>query len=572
MMNKAIQQIHQDLSRFESPMTRTLNISPDEVTLSKKQESVLSSRVVKHIKTLSRVYIDESTESKRYWEIYKHFWISKRNSEFSKISKLNNILILQLDNIRNNFPKLISRYQYEKEFWSNEYGRDFTDSDLLSHFKSVAGEYYKDFKKILRELSYLSTNISYAYVAYLTFLDTKCVIYLQESVNLLKTACRYKIVLKSPVTNYIDSSINYSSRSKFCAWSNEQRVFQYKFLLNKSIAWYEKEDCTFSFLTLSPKNLIDPTKEDFDSMCLVLKNFWRDKRISKIFKGYFGVPELVQKPNLQWNLHFHFLVLRPKSFQEGFIDKRLLSQIFAEKCNKFGNNKIKGSKIIDIRAPHMLGIQDVGQAVNYILSYIGKGLKIQTLQGQQQLYLLLNGVRFIRSGGYLSLSKLQELSINEEVVNQLKSYTFYGLQGIPMYVGGREINSSEVLPQIQISPNLLSGISPESINSYRLKLLYSEHSCNIKTHKLKYVKSPLYKEIQQSMFSTKSFVCPFAALEVLKFQGTGSNFTRTNWKEPMFVVDALSGLGLENESKKFQLLSGFPDDIDFWVEKSTGDY
>lgn len=284
----------------------------------------------------------------------------------------------------------------------------------------------KKYEILVREeknLQFIKENIIWSVSYYQLFQnpDHQYLNYLDLSVKLLQSTNSYFIRMLSK-TKFDATSISYTSNGRFCSFSQEKKSKELRFQIMETLNYYQKEHLTHSFLTLAPKNIKNITKKDYQSLCLVLKEFWRDPIIKVVYKGYFGVEEVVEKSKTEFNVHFHFLCLRPLEFKQGYIKQKVLSQIWQRVCNKFGNEKIQGSFKVDIRAPQIYDEDKQLGAAKYILQYLAKGSKFKTQEARMTYIQATEGMRKVRSGGLLSQRFQRNIATKQNIESSFNEY------------------------------------------------------------------------------------------------------------------------------------------------------
>lgn len=527
-------------------------VKKDDICLSNKQISKIKSRSDELYRKRREYSKDLNLFTKNVKEeIYQREIENERIKQFNKVNTLLEVGQTELDNIRNNFPTLSfnfeefkhNTFQHMKEEYDEQikYSGGFPDIPIpKNHPKNILGylynndkDGYKKYHKLQRSLIFAENNLNWAESYISLFRQTKQVTYLQTAVNLLKSA-NLRRIRRTAETGYTDTKTGYFSRNRFCSYSQQFKALQSEKQILKTLYYWEKKGYTASFLTLSPKNIKDLNKKDVLNFSKILKEFFRDPRVESVFQGYYGYLEIKEKKDLTFNLHVHLICLRSKT-QKGVLKNT--TEIFEDICNKFGNSKLQGSKIAKInRIQSLAKGKDVYRgAVKYIHQYITKGIDIDSLPARKIVVEATEGVRFLRSGGLLSLNNQKNIATEHEIYQTIAQ--FDELPAIPNEIplGGQDFNSH--ITYKDYSFDKLCGLSSDDILQ------------KIRKNKI------LFNNIKSSIFTVSKQYCPFLIEKVLEFNGTSKVSTRTNWKDPMFMHEALL-------SQELPSTFPYPEDID----------
>jgi hypothetical protein len=491
------------------------------------------------------------------------------NRTYDKYKKLYSLFPSYLEITRNNFLKkkfklemlelelkaeIVEEHRTQLRYGNIKHKLPKSYSQNEFKFWLINGEHEKttQYLDLIQEISGIENNIDFVFGYLDKFLSTGNITYFQTAVNDLASCCNMSFKLVSD--SGFKVGLRYYSRGKFCAFSRKVLVQDHKSLLINAIKYYQRYNKTYSFLTLSPKNIFDLNKNDLLDLGDVLKKFFNHKKIKEVYTGYFGVPEIVFKGKNEYNVHFHFMTMRHEDYHKGTIHHTELKTIFKSICDESPNTKLHGSFMVDIKAPQFNAPNPdkvLNKVANYILQYITKGIKINSHDARLNLIDSLDGIRMFRSGGDLAKNKLQQISIQNEFETQLDY--FDDLPKVNNYIS---IGGNKTQPPVQFDTTQEEFISLKKKN-------YSNYA--ISQHFLLNgrSKTKLYQNIQKSMFSTSQITCPFTSEESglgkVHFSGMSRFRGKSDIRHPLFAVDALQGLGLENESKS--LLNSFNMDL-----------
>lgn len=303
------------------------------------------------------------------------------------------------------------------------YGLFLSVFNLLRNIIHTKKESWEELdKKQKKEYYRIVNNFDWASVYLYRYMKSKDKINnltdLKNCKYLLETAIGRRIVMKA-MSGYTKAYLK-MSRNKYCSWSMDMIRNDRKKELYEGMEYLSRKGYTIRMLTLSPKNLKHIEAEDLNNMQRVLKEFWRYREYvgkKKVFDmatkiyGYWGVPELKYNEETSYNLHYHFMILGKKN--TGYIDKKIISRAWKTCCDKFGNDKIKGSFMKNIGAKHLNEPDDVGKeawqkGVHYITKYLSKTIDIDNsldmatrLKVMDHVVDALKGRDMIKRGGLL---------------------------------------------------------------------------------------------------------------------------------------------------------------------------
>lgn len=553
------------------------------IVLTNKQKSQLQKKIDLSLKRYEQthkvVLSDYINDTQRKLIIDKETF-SFKSQKSLKIYDLIQIFQTSLVSTLNNFQNL----KHDFELLKSEYSQDLKETSYLTE-KKLFEYYFKEDKHIYDKLvhhknllSFTKENILWSTAFFSLFLDTHSYSYLDSSVKYLQS-CRQYFMRFTGDSKFTSSTSPYFSNGRFCSFTQTKKSKDLLFQITNSLKYYESLGYTHSFLTLAPKNIQNLTKDDFSSLCDVLKEFWRHPIISKVFKGYYGVEECVEnlqgqkyynKSLKEWvshdsdnfNEHFHFLCLRKKSFEEGYIQQKVLSQVFQSVCNKFGNNKIKNSFRVDIRAPHIYDTDKTQGSAKYILQYLAKGVKMQSLEGRKTYIKATDGMRKYRAGGLLANRYLKDIPTLQEFNSAFdkydlltKTYSSHASKEVAnnlevtqlpqsFSLGGKYIETKtkiiEVSKPILLDTNQyglfkLFGYSREQILKHYAFSMFDSSSKGLR--KL-FGNSLIFEQVRNSLFSKKKFICPFTG-QSLSYVGISSHYFFSDISSSYFQYLAL---------------------------------
>lgn len=542
----------------------------------------------------------------------------KLRNNYLKVSEMYNLLFSEgsegrIRQFQNKLIKGIAGTEFEKSDYNNIH-------DFFWHSDRKKADQLRDLKK---ELDFLEQCYDQAVYNFELFFEKYIVDFLQQTINILHTAIKKQLLFKSDVTNCINSNIGYFSRNKYDPYTLEKQIDKTKDLLKSALTKHTLfGNYQVSFLTVAPlnipKNLISKDiiknfgdilfrlfkhrltlkqsrkvdfkayeerlkhaylsnsfdkdsikneikyKKNLDELYNIFPKFLKERpNLDTIFPGYFGRLELVEEESTI-NLHAHFLVLREKNFEKGFVSKFYLEELFKEVSNIWGCFAFKGSSIIDIRskASPKSELETINDAINYLLvEYMLKGVKIQNKETWKDIIVATDGIRFERSGGLLAKNKLKEIAINYETEKSLLHYktgVIEEFDGVNMLFGGRKKPNGDYLHE-PIKLAVQDYLELETQNNYDLTkiqqdLLYNQVSI-IKTRKIKYIKNLFYRKIENSLFGCVPLLDPIYQNHKLKLKSLANEQYITQWQDPFFFSDALKFIGEKEKNKNLILES-----------------
>lgn len=311
---------------------------------------------------------------------------------------------------------------------------------------------------------------------------------------------------------------NYYSKYKFSYFTRQKKCKEYSSKLRSAFNYLLEIQNNYDYflLTLAPQNILKTpgstlTGEDLESIGRIYDNFFRDRQVKKIIKGYFGVPEVKYHPagsishgrtraTGEFNLHGHFVALCPKNSLEFSPVRKKIKKLFIEKFHHFckleNNPKFVNShKGVDI---DFRSSGNSNNATRYILKYLSKGFDVNDDDALKDVHLAFKNKKLYFLGGELRTSKLNSyvllnnlsLAIDDSINN------FFGLPEIQ-----NSYDESRYLPY-----SIYTSSPSEFFSSYiiatpkiRYNRLYSYYSKLLKN------KSLIRNSVKQNSMLRKSF-------------------------------------------------------------------
>jgi hypothetical protein len=533
----------------------------------------------------------------RYNELYS-LYLEKDIKRLKTNIELFNLLFILT---RNFVREIDNQFSSKRQFYYGIYAVQDIKS-LLPKLYNSSIEEYSLFRKYMQWSNFNKNNLKYCDAFLSKFVKTREVDYLNKSVLLLQSICRFNISFDNH-SGYFKKIgtekglINYYSRLKFDSYGNYIKSLKLQNSVKENLNYFVEQGYSVSFLTLSCKNLSDFCKEDItgnQGYYKILKELWRTpitkqffynkgslmseiyrdnkqhlgKTLQDIFPGSFGVLELKEKENLNINAHLHYLLLRDKSKSSGFIDVRLISNMLNYCCDKFGSQKFKGSFHAYIKKVNIYQKDKNLGAAKYILNYLSKGLDAHSLECRELFIDELKGVNLIRSSGLLHQSKIKENHVCNLVLTELNEFDSFCSNHNLTYstgqlvrgfsVGGRYIsnlrkNKSIDLNLVDFSYKKLFGATNFEIMT---NLLYDNKK-----------KSSLFYEIKNSIWSSIPIYDEFSHLFFnqkvpCKFGGVKKMLKECWFTNPIFILDAFKSLGYEQDLISLSSSLNLPIDMD----------
>jgi len=538
---------------YSSIGSKTINlehISLVKIKLSSKQDNKLKHQISRELlqgsnKTISDYDFD--TKFKENYEIRKKLL---ENKLYSKAQELFPVFKAELDLIRNNkrksdfiYEEFISstkrliREDYQEQVNYGNYEaipipERISDKYISKFLHTHYNDQWKELNKLKESCSFISNNLDWALSYFDLFLKEGVFTQFQTSLNLLISANKKRMsrVAKSGYTN---NSLLYFSRNRFCAYSQRNRAIVSEKQLTSTLRYWKKQDYIHTFLTISPRNIFNLCKDDILNFSKILKEFFRNKRIKEKYKGYYGFLEIKDKGNDEYNLHIHLMCLRDR--KTGYIDNFELSSILESISNKFGNDKLKGSKMIKALSPDFHLKNDVDlSAVRYIHQYISKGISIRSDSARQKVIKATEGIRFLRSGGELLFNNQKNLGTKNHILDTLSSQDKFGITTPLDFSDNYKDNFLYIIPTKKLS----------------FENLCLTRVCSLKTRKEKTIYTYFFQQVKHNFYYYQKKLCPFSNTPLL-FQKLTANKKVTLWQEPFFIIDALIELGLQDQAKLF---------------------
>jgi len=506
--------------------------------------------------------------------------------------------------------RLKASYKFQLEKGNNPQKKDYepTLKNIKNIFFHIDKDKRRKLDKLLEKEVILKNSLEQAEFNLSLFYDYGFIKYFTKTINHLETALGTKLSFKCKLTSYEHSKIDYFCRDKFCLVSKKRKVEQTKALLIPALRKLKDfEGFRTSFFTISPKNVDkkyfnnavfknfgavifrifnhrlslsaarnfdynfyeqrlisafkshkfddDPIKneEKFLSNLRELKTltpkFLSERPMLKdYFKGYYGVPEVVEKET-EVNMHYHCVVVRDSDFESGFVSKFYIEELIKECFTKWGCSVLKGSSISDIRSKTKAGKDDIDSVLDYLLvDYFLKGVKIQTKSFWKDFIVASEGIRFERSGGLLAKNKLIETAIN---YNCEKS-VYYGLNGLydssHSYIefgGKKNLKGESIKSPLHIPFRTLRTLkSFYAVDDIHLRLLYTASG----------QKTSFYHLLKESMFGKNPFLCPFSS-EPLKLDSFREDEFETSIGDPAFIYSSLIAIAKKHEDSNLTFIA-----------------
>lgn len=583
----------------------------------------------KHIEKINKILKDEFKSDVVNYD-FTHFLNSKcqlTSSKTNKYEMLNNIKSRYNELYDTELSKVLGKFKTNCELFNllfiltrnfvrdienkkrcnidillSEYDLKRIDDLLPILFKDDIEEYNK-VRKYLRWCEFNKNNLKWCDAHISKFFKTFEIEYLGKAVSLLQSVCRFNVSFKGDYgqSGYFlkigdeKSLINFYSRLKFDSYGNYVKSLKVQHEVKENLNYYTNQGYDISFLTLSCKNLTNFENSDItgkQGYYKILKEFWRckitksffynkgvfmsdiykqnkqhlGKTLNDIFQGSFGVLELKEKENMSINAHLHYLVLRDKRKDKGFIDVRIISNILKYCSNKFGNEKFKDSFHSYIKKVNIYDKDKNLGCAKYILNYLSKGLDVSSLSCRELFIDELKGVNLIRSSGLLHQSKIKQTYIENTIVNELTEFETFCDTFNQSYIeannvigikfGGKYISQDRQHKPISLDINTFSMYKLFGYDNYKIKdlLLYDNNN-----------KTQLYYDIKKSIWGSIPFYDKFSQLFFnkdipLKFGGVKKLKHNCWFTNPLFIRDAFIDLGHSDLLEKFD--NQFPNNID----------